>query len=115
MQKREAIVLRQYEEPYGDGTRVMLDTDGNGRADMQMRIPYTRTMLFYKMLSDELISGTRITFDDDWIVDNEYVLVDYLLSWEGEDILDVFPGKEGLFPAATRRRAAAQQDQRNGR
>jgi hypothetical protein len=101
------------------GTQIMFDSHANGRdgrPDMLMVITNSDRALFSILLKEYLPVGAVIIYDDEFVYSDGHTSalnIPSLLSINGEDILDLFPGYEDIFVRAARKRAAARQGQRS--
>ena len=105
----EGIVLRTISSP--TESRVMLDTTGDGRADMYVSIPRNvEPRHFYDLIRGVFEGGTMVEVDDDYILSDGNMNFSYLggvLSTDGISTLDTFGAWDIFEAAAEKRRAAA--------
>ena len=111
-------VLDIHNQDGSTGTQIMFDSHANGRdgrPDMIMAITNSDRVLFSILLKEYLPVGAVIIYDDEYVYSGRTssLRTAGLLSINGEDILDLFPGYEDMFVCAARKRAAARQGQRS--
>ena len=110
--EHNAVVLNTADVPQGSGrtsTRILCDTNGDRRTDMIITLSNIEIFLIPFLLKTYLTPGTHFTYDDKYarhdrgIEMNPY---ETILSIEGDDILDIFPGENKTFRLADAKRAA---------
>ena len=103
----EGVVLRTISSP--TESRVMLDTTGDGQADMYIPIPRNREPTnLYERIRGCFERGAIVDIDDEWIMpDDRDMLFSYLggvISVNSTGMLSAFPGQGDIFEAAAERR-----------